>query len=289
MRYQHPAIMNTIDQFTSVSMQCSRLTTEAYSTSFSSAIRLLHKDLQPHIHAVYGLVRYADEIVDTFHNHDKAALLTRFKNDAFHALEQGISLNPVLHAFQFTVRKYNIDHALIHAFFRSMEMDLEKKTYHNDAELEDYIYGSAEVVGLICLCIFCEGSKEEYKRLEPGARALGAAFQKVNFLRDLKADFQGLERSYFPGVDLRLFDSAAKQSIEESICADFEAAYGAIRQLPIKAKLGVYVAYRYYLSLFRKIQRLSAAVIIEQRIRIPDMMKLMIVCKAGVRSGLNMI
>lgn len=270
-------------------MNCSRLTTEAYSTSFSSAIKLLHKDLQAPIHAIYGLVRCADEIVDTFHNFDKKALLARFKEDTFHALEQGISLNPVLQAFQCTVHKYNIDHALIDAFFRSMEMDLEKKTYCNEAELEAYIYGSAEVVGLICLYVFCEGSEEAYRRLKPGAQALGAAFQKVNFLRDLKADFQGLERSYFPGVDLRCFDTAAKKAIEQSILKDFDAAYNAIRLLPVKARLGVYVAYRYYRSLFRKIQRLPATVVIEQRIRIPDVMKLMIVCKAGVRSGLNLI
>lgn len=281
--------MNTLDQFTQVSMQCSQLTTKAYSTSFSSAIRLLHKDLQAPIHAIYGLVRCADEIVDTFHDYDKPALLLRFKEDTFHALEHGISLNPVLQAFQSTVHKYNIDHGLIHAFFRSMEMDLEKKNYQSATELDEYIYGSAEVVGLICLYVFCEGNAAEFQKLKPGARSLGAAFQKVNFLRDLKADFMGLERSYFPGVDLRQFDAAAKKGIEESIHADFEVAYHSIRQLPIKARLGVYVAYRYYLSLFRKIQRLPAEVIIERRIRIPDALKLMIVCKAGLRSGFNMI
>jgi phytoene/squalene synthetase len=281
--------MNTVDQYTGMSMKCSRIATEEYSTSFASAIRLLHKDLQGPIHAIYGLVRCADEIVDTFHTYDKAALLARFKEDTFHALEQGISLNPVLQAFQATVRKYHIDHALIHAFFRSMEMDLEKKTYHNEQELNEYIYGSAEVVGLICLYIFCEGSEAEYKRLEPGARALGAAFQKVNFLRDLKADFNGLARSYFPGVDLRQFDAYAKSAIERSIHEDFDAAYTAIRELPAKARLGVYVAYRYYFSLFRKIRRLPAAEILEHRIRIPDFMKIMIVCRAGISMRLNMI
>jgi len=281
--------MNTVDQFTGMSMRCSRIATEAYSTSFSSAIRLLHKDLQAPVHAVYGLVRCADEIVDTFHGFDKGLLLSRFKQDTFTAIEEGISLNPVLQAFQATVRQYHIDHKLIHAFFKSMEMDLDKKDYHTEQELDEYIYGSAEVVGLMCLYIFCEGSEVLYKKLEPGARALGAAFQKVNFLRDLKADYQVLERTYFPGIDLRRFDAASKASIEQSILRDFENAYTSIQQLPMKARLGVYVAYRYYFSLFRKIRRLEAARIIEQRIRIPDFMKLVIVCKAGIRNGLNMI
>jgi phytoene/squalene synthetase len=243
-----------IQLFHEVSEQCSKSTTERYSTSFSSAIRLLHADLRQPIYNIYGLVRFADEIVDTFHDHKKDVLLAEFKADTYAAIQDGISLNPILHSFQLTVNKYNIDHALIEAFFKSMEMDLDRKTY-NEGGYAEYIYGSAEVVGLMCLFVFLDGNKAEYERLKPYAQALGAAFQKVNFLRDVKADYALLDRTYFPGVDFGNFTDKQKAEIEADIQKDFEMAYKGILMLPNKAKFGVYVAFKYYLSLFRKIKR----------------------------------
>lgn len=281
--------MNNMTTYMDVAMMCSRATTERYSTSFASAIRLLHQDIQAPIHAIYGLVRFADEIVDTFHDQDKATLLLRFRADTFDALRTGFSINPILHAFQDVVRKYNIDHDLIHAFFNSMEMDLHKQQYNNDTELDTYIYGSAEVVGLMCLYVFCEGDQAAFTRLKPAAQALGAAFQKVNFLRDLKADFNELNRTYFPGINAGRFDCTTKKEIEKSILEDFKNAYAGIRQLPVKARFGVYVAYRYYFSLFRKIERLPPASVMSKRIRIPNLVKMMIICRAGVKSQLKMI
>lgn len=275
--------------FTEVAMQCSRITTMHYSTSFASAIRLLHKDLRNPIYAIYGFVRFADEIVDTFHEHDKSTLLAQFKEETFLALERKISLNPILHSFQETVHSYNIDSTLIEAFFHSMEMDLDKQVYYQSAELDEYIYGSAEVVGLMCLHVFCEGNKERCLQLEPAAQALGAAFQKVNFLRDLKADFQNLNRSYFPGLDFHHFDASVKQLIEADIEKDFNKAFEGIKLLPLKARFGVYVAYRYYQSLFNKIKKLQPAVILQERIRIPNVKKAMIVIRAGVKNQLNLI
>ncbi|MBS1565596.1 MAG: phytoene/squalene synthase family protein, partial [Bacteroidetes bacterium] len=235
--------------FHRVSERCSRMTTEAYSTSFASAIRLLHPDLRQPVFNIYGFVRFADEIVDTFHGFDKQGLLAAFRRETYDALERGLSLNPILHSFQRTVRQYDIDKTLIEAFFTSMEMDLEKKIY-DCGTYRAYIYGSAEAVGLMCLQIFCEGDKRRYELLEPAAKALGAAFQKINFLRDLKADYRGLERVYFPGCDLTNFTGEQKQAIEAEIEADFRQAYTGVQRLPVKAKLGVYVAYKYYLSLF---------------------------------------
>lgn len=281
--------MNTMDLYLDVAERCSQSATERYSTSFSSAIRLLHKDLHRPIYAIYGLVRFADEIVDTFHEYNKASLLQQFRKDTFDAIENRISLNPILHAFQQTVNKYGIDHALIHAFFHSMEMDLDKTQYMDDADLDEYIYGSAEVVGLMCLYVFCEGNKQLYDELLPAARALGAAFQKVNFLRDLGSDYKDLNRAYFPGLNVERFDHSTKKEIEESILQDFNDAYDGIKRLPMKARFGVYVAYRYYFSLFRKIQRMSPDHVVEQRIRIPNIVKMMIVCRAGLRNQLNMI
>jgi len=274
--------------FHEVSQDCSRITTEKYSTSFSSAIRLLHKDLRTPICNIYGFVRFADEIVDTFHGFDKAMLFEEFKKATYDAIERGISLNPILHSFQMTVNQYKIDHALIDAFLYSMELDLGKHTYDR-AGYETYIYGSAEVVGLMCLYIFCEGNQAQYDALKPAAKSLGSAFQKVNFLRDVKADFEGLDRMYFPDCDFANFTHADKLAIEQDIQKDFDEAYAGILNLPIKARFGVYVAYKYYLSLFKKIQRLEPAHILESRIRIPDYGKAFILAKAGIRSQLNIM
>jgi len=274
--------------FHEVSQDCSRITTEKYSTSFSSAIKLLHKDLRTPICNIYGFVRFADEIVDTFHGFDKALLFEEFKKATYDAIERGISLNPILHSFQMTVNQYGIDHALIDAFLYSMELDLGKHTYDR-AGYETYIYGSAEVVGLMCLYIFCEGNQAQYDALKPAAKSLGSAFQKVNFLRDVKADFEGLDRMYFPDCDFANFTHADKLAIEQDIQKDFDEAYAGILNLPIKARFGVYVAYKYYLSLFKKIQRLEPAHILESRVRIPDYGKAFILAKAGIRSQLNIL
>lgn len=274
--------------FHTVSQECSKLTTEKYSTSFSSAIKLLHPSLRSSIYNIYGLVRFADEIVDTFHDYNKEELLAEFKEQTYKAINQKISLNPILQSFQLTVNQYNIDHALIEAFFTSMQTDLNQTKYDVDG-YEQYIYGSAEVVGLMCLYVFCEGEKEMYEKLKPSAQALGAAFQKVNFLRDLKADYELLNRTYFPGVDFRNFTPAIKQQIEDDIAADFERAYAGIVELPVKARFGVYVAYKYYLSLFKKIKRSEPDLLFDNRIRIPNYSKAFIVMRAGLRSQFNIL
>jgi phytoene/squalene synthetase len=274
--------------FENVSRQCSKITTETYSTSFSSAIRLLHRDLRPPIYNIYGFVRFADEIVDTFHNFDKNLLLAGFKKETFESIERGISLNPILNSFQQTVNKYDISKELVNAFFASMEQDLNKIEYDRESYTQ-YIYGSAEVVGLMCLCVFCEGNLESYDSLKPYARSLGAAFQKINFLRDIKSDTQLLERMYFPECDFVSFSQSDKQKIENDIQQDFENAYHGIVQLPLKARFGVYVAYKYYLSLFEKIKKTNARKILNERIRIPAYGKAMIIAKAGLRSQLNML
>ncbi len=274
--------------FQHTSQQCSKLTTEVYSTSFSSAIKLLHKDLRTPIFNIYGFVRFADEIVDTFHQHDKQQLLNEFRKDTYTSIERGISLNPILQSFQMTVNTYGIDTALIDAFFHSMELDLNKNKYDANG-YKEYIYGSAEVVGLMCLFVFCEGDKVLYEKLRPAAQSLGAAFQKVNFLRDVKADFEQLSRTYFPGVDFSNFSSAMKKEIESDIAGDFANAYNGILQLPIKARFGVYVAYKYYLSLFKKIKKTKPAGILESRIRIPNYSKAFILAKAGIRTHLNIL
>jgi phytoene/squalene synthetase len=277
-----------IQIFHEVSNQTSKLTTERYSTSFSSAIRLLHKDLRMPIYQIYGFVRFADEIVDTFHDYDKPTLLAEFKKETYDAIERGISLNPILHSFQQVVNTYKIEHELIEAFFKSMESDLVK--HHYDVKgYQEYIYGSAEVVGLMCLFVFCDGNTDKYHHLKPFAQALGAAFQKVNFLRDVKADSEGLKRVYFPDVDFMNFTESMKHEIEKDIEADFKKAYQGILQLPMKARFGVYVAYKYYLSLFKKIKNAEPAKLLEDRIRIPNYSKAMIVVRAGLRSQLNIL
>jgi phytoene synthase len=277
-----------ISTFHEVSHQCSRITTKRYSTSFSSAIKLLDKKIQAPIYDIYGFVRFADEIVDTFHEHDKADLLAKFKVETYEAISSKISLNPILNSFQLTVNRYNIDHALIEAFFKSMEFDLGKTTYDTDGYAE-YIYGSAEVVGLMCLYVFCNGDKKSYEQLKPSAQSLGAAFQKVNFLRDVKADYLQLNRVYFPEVDFNSFTSEMKSGIESDIEKDFEHAYTGILQLPLNSRFGVYLAYKYYLSLFKKIKALKPQRILEERIRIPNYMKAWVAAKVVIRTQLNML
>ena len=274
--------------FHSVSTECSKITTRQYSTSFSTAIRLLHQDLRTPIYHIYGFVRFADEIVDTFHDYDKSTLLDEFIKETYISFERGISMNPILHSFQAVVNKYNIDKELVDAFFASMKSDLSKNTY-DDKGYRDYIYGSAEVVGLMCLYVFCEGDKQIYEQLKPYAQALGAAFQKVNFLRDVKADSENLKRVYFPGVDFNNFTHASKVQIEQDIQKDFSKAYEGILRLPVKARFGVYVAYKYYLTLFKKIKRAQPEILLEDRIRIPNYSKAFIVMRAGLRSQLNIL
>lgn len=277
-----------IQTFHEVSQQCSRVTTEKYSTSFTSAIKLLHRHLRPPIFNIYGFVRFADEIVDTFNYRDKKTLLSDFKKETYFAIERKISINPILNSFQITVNEFNIDRHLVEAFFSSMEWDLDKTHYDKEA-YNTYIYGSAEAVGLMCLYVFCEGEKELYKKLEPHARSLGAAFQKVNFLRDVKADFNNLNRTYFPGCDFCNFTEADKKEIEADIQKDFDDAYQGIVQLPFKARFGVYVAYRYYLSLFKKIKKTEPQKIMQARIRIPNYHKAVIVVKSGLRNQFNLM
>jgi phytoene/squalene synthetase len=280
--------MNARSLFDNTTFECSKLITQRYSTSFTLGIKTLDKKFHLPIYAIYGFVRYADEIVDTFHDKDKKALLERFKSDAYEAIEEKISLNPVLHAFQLIVNQYKIDKELIEAFLRSMEMDLDFKTY-NDSRYHEYIYGSAEVVGLMCLKVFCEGDDEEYEKLKSPACKLGAAFQKVNFLRDIKSDFEERGRVYFPGVDFNSFDKSTKQLIEEDIQKDFDEALDGIMRLPKGAKMGVKVAYRYYQKLFDKIKSLPPETITHQRVRIPNSRKLSLLLSTyfGTKLGLN--
>ncbi len=277
-----------IQLFHSVSHECSKVTTARYSTSFSSAIKLLQKDIRGPIYDIYGFVRFADEIVDSFHDFDKATLLEDFKKQTYESIKNGISLNPILNSFQITVNRYNIDLHLVDAFFKSMEFDLNKSSY-DDEGYASYIYGSAEVVGLMCLYVFCNGNKEQFEMLKPSAQALGSAFQKVNFLRDVKADYQQLNRVYFPGVDFRDFSSEMKQKIEDDIQCDFDNAYEGIIKLPLNARFGVYLAYKYYLSLFKKIKSVQPQKILEHRIRIPNYHKAWVAAKVVIRTQLNLL
>ena len=271
-----------------VSLRCSKMVTRSYSTSFSLGIRLLSKELHDPIYALYGFVRLADEIVDTFHDFNKPLLLERFKSETYQALEDGISLNPILNSFQSVVNEYKIERELIDAFLYSMEMDLVDQEYDQEA-FEKYILGSAEVVGLMCLRVFCEGNESQYQDLKAPAMKLGAAFQKVNFLRDLKADYEKLGRSYFPSVDLERFDEMSKQEIEADIAKDFADAYEGIKKLPKKARFGVYLAYVYYLRLFNKIQKTEPIRIMEERIRIPNTRKYSLMLGSYFRYRLNLM
>jgi len=268
--------------------ECSKLVTNNYSTSFSLGIKLFAQKLRMPIYAVYGFVRFADEIVDTFHEHDKASLLAKFKQDTYQALEEKISLNPILHTFQQVVHRYNIETELIDAFLESMAMDLDDYVYTTDV-YNKYIYGSAEVVGLMCLRIFCDGNEAQYQELKASACSLGAAFQKVNFLRDIKSDYEERGRVYFPGVDYHAFTDADKTAIENDIKKDFDDAYQGIIRLPKGARLGVYLAYVYYTNLLKKINRESAAKLSDQRIRVSDPRKFVLLCNSAIRHRLNIL
>ena len=280
--------MNTIDLYNDVCLKASRTTTGSYSTSFSLGIRSLEKDLQGPIHAIYGFVRFADEIVDTFHGFDKKTLLARFREDTHTAIREGISLNPILQSFQLVVNGYGIEAELYNTFLDSMAMDLEDRTY-DQRSYETYILGSAEVVGLMCLRVFCKNDDALYQRLKPSAMKLGSAFQKVNFLRDLKDDHINLGRTYFPGVDIARMDKATKAHIEADIHADLEAALVGIKQLPRGSRFGVYMAYVYYLALFRKIQALPCDRILKERVSVPNRNKLALLTKSYVRHSLGLL
>ena len=274
--------------FDTISRECSRNITKRYSTSFSLGIYLMSPVLRDPVYGIYGFVRLADEIVDSFEGYEQSRLLKDFKTDTYKAIEDKISLNPVLNSFQHVVHKFGIDLDLIEAFFRSMEMDLDKQVY-NHRLYEDYIYGSAEVVGLMCLRVFCQGNQQQYEDLTFYARKLGSAFQKINFLRDIRADYQDLGRTYFPGIDFNEFSDGRKQEIEEDIQNDFAIALEGIKKLPKEARFGVFVAYIYYQSLFKKIKRIPSSRIMQERIRIPNFKKMMLLCSCYIRTSTNMI
>jgi phytoene synthase len=274
--------------FDTLSLEMSAMTTKRYSTSFSIGVHFLSKDLQAPIHAIYGFVRFADEIVDTFHDYEKHELLKEFKDETYKAIERGISLNPILNSFQWAVNKYKIDPELIETFLQSMEMDLQTVQYEQKV-YEQYILGSAEVVGLMCLKVFVRGNEESYLKLKDSAMKLGAAFQKINFLRDLNADYFQLGRTYFPEMNFDMFDCAMKQKIEQEIALDFKAGYEGIKKLPKDARFGVYMAYRYYVKLFHKIQKTDAQIILGQRIRIPDNKKYRLLFTSYLRHNLNLL
>ena len=274
--------------FNQTALECSQLITERYSTSFTLGIKTLDRKFHLPIYAIYGFVRYADEIVDTFHDYDKKTLLERFKHDTYQAIEEGISLNPILQSFQLVVRQYNIEHGLIDSFLKSMEMDLYNQDYDADGYSE-YIYGSAEVVGLMCLRVFCEGNCDDFDHLREPARKLGSAFQKVNFLRDMKSDFVERGRTYFPGIDFSNFGRDAKKIIETDIQRDFDEAYTGIMNLPRGARMGVYLAYMYYQTLFNKIKQLPASRIQNERIRVPNPQKLALLAQTYLKYRLNVL
>lgn len=268
--------------------ECSQLITKRYSTSFSMGIRVFDRRFQAPIYAIYGFVRFADEIVDTFHDHPKKILFDRFRKDTYQAIAEKISLNPVLHAFQQTVHDYSIEMPLIDAFLDSMEMDLSFQTYE-DCLYKKYIYGSAEVIGLMCLRVFCENDTSAYDHLKASARSLGSAFQKINFLRDMKSDFDERGRVYFPGIDFNRFSNEDKKQIEADIKTDFDDAYKGIVQLPPGARLGVYLAYVYYTHLFKKIRCVSATKVIKERIRVNDSKKVLLLFSSALRNRLNLL
>jgi 15-cis-phytoene synthase len=272
--------------YDSVAERTSKIITKAYSTSFSMAIMLLDDNIQQHIYNIYGFVRLGDEIVDTFHDQNKAELLAQFKTETFDAIARGFSLNPVLHTFQSTVREFDIDTKLIEQFLYSMEMDLRPLDYNRDL-YEQYIVGSAEVVGLMCLKVFVMGDNAEYERLRYPAERLGSAFQKINFLRDLNADAIGLGRNYFPELVTERFDAKTKLAIEADIAKDFKDAFVGIGQLPKRARFGVYLAYRYYFSLFMKIKDTPAPEVMQARIRVSDTSKYVIIAKSYIRNEMG--
>jgi len=274
--------------FDNLSMKVSKMTTHVYSTSFTFGIYLLNKRLQNPIHGIYGFVRFADEIVDSFDGYDKKYLLAKFSRDTFEAIENRISLNPVLNSFQQAVHQYNIDHQLIKTFLQSMEMDLQKVHFTTE-KYQQYILGSAEVVGLMCLHIFTGGNQKNYEELKPYAMKLGSAFQKVNFLRDLRNDYQCLGRSYFPNADITRFGPDAKKIIEQEIEQDFSMGLEGIKKLPASSKGGVYLAYVYYYTLFKKIKKLPAQRILTERVRINNGQKVGLMINSIVQNKMNLV
>ena len=275
--------------FDQVSFKSSKLVTKTYSTSFSLATKMLAKSIRGDIYNIYGFVRFADEIVDSFHDYNKEELFVRFSDDLELALKNKISLNPILNSFQYTFHKYDIDKALVDAFMKSMSLDLHKTEYLTDEEYKDYIYGSADVVGLMCLKVFVKGSHSKYEELKDTAMSLGSAFQKVNFLRDLKADFNDLKRTYFPNTDLNNLDEFSKQGIIDDIEADFENGMIGIRKLPIEAKFGVFMAYRYYHQLLKKLKKTPALKIKDTRIRVSNPKKIELLMRSYVKYQLKLM
>ena len=278
-----------MDLYTEISFTTSKIITQKYSTSFSIAVSFLDEEMRQAIYSIYGFVRLADEIVDTFHTINQELILNNFENDFYDALKNGISMNPVLHSFAITVKKYNIPTHLVDSFFKSMKTDLNKQIYKNDSELNEYIYGSADVVGLMCLMVFVEGDKQLYSELEKPAMKLGSAFQKVNFLRDLKADIEDLDRTYFPQFDRETFNEDVKSSLIIDIENDFKEANKGIIRLPGKAKLAVFIAFIYYSKLLQDIMKTPANKLIKKRIRVSDFTKLILLCKAYLKFQFNTI
>ncbi|RZK78535.1 MAG: phytoene/squalene synthase family protein [Pedobacter sp.] len=276
------------EMFDKLSADCSKIITKRYSTSFSLGIMFLNKKIRGPIYAIYGFVRLADEIVDSFHDYDKEYLLKKFRSDCLEAIDHGISLNPVLNSFQHVVNEYAIDMELIELFLHSMKMDLVDTTYTKE-KFEEYILGSAQVVGLMCLRVFTNGDTNEYDRLKHSAMKLGSAFQKINFLRDVRADYQTLSRNYFPNLDLSNFSNAEKKMIEQDIEQDFNDALLGIRELPGHARSGVYLAYIYYRELFNKIKRTTADQVMSKRIRISNGHKFGLMCDSLIRYKINAI
>jgi phytoene/squalene synthetase len=275
--------------FDNVSYDCSKTVTRTYSTSFSLATKMLSKSIRQDIYNIYGFVRFADEIVDSFHDFNKEELFAKFEADLEHALKSKISLNPILNAFQHTFHNYNIDKSLVDAFMNSMRMDLHKSTYLTDEEYKAYIYGSADVVGLMCLKVFVKGDDDKYNELKDTAMSLGSAFQKVNFLRDLKADHDDLNRTYFPNTDLTKLDEVSKQDIINDIENDFAKGLEGIKKLPIEAKFGVFMAYRYYRQLLKKLKHTPALDIKNARIRVPNYKKIELLTRSYVKFQLNLL
>ena len=272
-----------------VTENCSKIVTQSYSTSFSLATKMLDSSIRNHIYNIYGFVRFADEIVDTFHDFPKEELLNRFEKDLNFSLEKKISLNPILNSFQLTVNKYNIDRKLISAFLKSMRWDLNKNIYKTDKEYKEYIYGSADVVGLMCLEVFVKGDDNLYFKLKPAAMSLGSAFQKVNFLRDLKKDYQELDRTYFPNVDFNHFDEETKTNIIKEIENDFNLALKGIFDLPIESRFGVYTAYKYYNKLLKKLKNIPSKKIQNARIRVPNYQKMGVFARSYLKYRLNLL
>ena len=275
--------------FDNISYASSKLVTKTYSTSFSMATGMLGKSIRQDIYNIYGFVRFADEIVDSFHDYDKAFLFDNFEEQLYTALEQKISLNPILNAFQHTVHKYHIDLTYINAFMQSMRLDLSKSSYQTQEEIAHYIYGSADVVGLMCLQVFVKGDHELFEDLKHSAMKLGTAFQKVNFLRDLKEDMENLGRTYFPNIDLNALDEPTKKEIIKEIEADFEEGFQGIKRLPADAKFGVYAAYRYYKQLLERLERTPARDIKNERIRVPNYKKIALLTRSYVKYQLNLL